>query len=366
MAFGENNEDLAFCTQLLLKVLELPIAQGTKERDSVQHSILKSFLKSNAIQMELLHILAAKAVCHFFLQSLDHRTPACIKREGSESSSTPDEEISVRDFSLHSDSREENVAAAATTLPPFDLIRYAAWEGDAHSGDIPQQCVRIPVIPGVTQSILLTCQWRDQGHGNSKGQLFVIAKNNVISPTESGKAGPDAAASVAKGTVIWESPIVSHETTALEMSFVPRADAEYYVYQKVGGGMNYLLDVENLKIHVTVHDRTFVCQACQTLQKCGALNNRDADPSFRLQLLLAVVRHLYQCTTNQGTGLKPCLLVTHFESHGFLVHKHALSKLQEMLECLVEFHSSSKTAQSVTTTNSQNDTDFRFRTYAAM
>jgi hypothetical protein len=243
-------------------------------------------------------------------------------------------------------------------LPPFTLIPYATWEGDADSGDIPLQCTRIPLLHGYTKSVRLTCQWKDEGYDSSKGQLIVIAKNADSVPSH--RTDQDSLPlPFDGGRVVWESPTASHELSSLDMSFFPREGEIYFLFQKPGG--EHLIHIEDLMVHMTVLDDGALAQALKNLLKCGALNRRDEDRSFNSRLLVAATAGLLQAAKDgypQTTAL-----ATFFESNGFPIHSRALRPLQEMLQCLIEFNDQRDAG---TFTSSSNVVELRFWTHAAM
>lgn len=63
----------------------------------------------------------------------------------------------------------------------------------------------VPVLfPRRTHSVVLTCRWRDQGYGNRKGKLFVVA---FPSNDDVRKAAME---SIENGMIVYESPLASH------------------------------------------------------------------------------------------------------------------------------------------------------------
>lgn len=351
MVFGENNDDLVFYTKLFIKVIESFLKEVNGECEPLHFSILQSFLELNGLQLNPSALETMRTVCHFFLQYCDHQTPLSM------------ETWRAGDLRTHNQTEDQK----EIEFPPFILIPYATWEGDDDSGNIPLQCTRIPVIYGSTKSVRITCVWKDEGYAISRGQLFVIAKEGKSFPSY--ETGKDPTLPFGGGRVVWESPTVQHELSFLDMSFVPRDDEIYYIFQKPGG--EHLIHIEDLTMHITIQggDASALALAFRSLIVCGALNRRDEDHSFHFRLLVAATASLLKAAKDDGCSQETAL-AAFFESNGFPIHNRALRPLQEMLQCLIEFHDQRGTGNLVTSTQNvdhhDSDGELRFRTHAAM
>jgi exonuclease VII small subunit len=342
MVVGERNQDLVFCTKLLMSVIEMFLDQPN-EAQTVSFSILKSFLESNGFQVDRRSLLAVRLVCHFFLQYVDHQTPTCIDNSA----------IS----NLQSKTKRE------TVVPPFCLIPYDSWEGDNEYGNPPIQLTRIPLLHGSTKSLRLTCRYCDPN-----GKLVVIAKDpaDVI---EGGFFNCDWAPSDKAG-VVWESPIVSDEGQSVEISSVPVDGEAYYLYRKPDGTSEENdFHIENLNAHVTILDdgAGTLARAFKNMQKCAALNRPDEERLFQCRLLLAVADHLLQQKAKKKESHKEVsALVAFLESNGFPIHDQALRSLQEIVRYLVDLNDLWSAFKGSARMRPDDDSDMMFWTHSAM
>jgi hypothetical protein len=190
--------------------------------------------------------------------------------------------------------------ALSTLIPSYELIGSYIWHGEYMTGDIPIKSVRIPIFGIDPHTIQLTCRWKDQGWGNRKGKVFVVAQpqqhgsstsssrdNTDISSriTEDGRPRMEAdeAALFGEGRFVYKSPFTAaHHFEDLQIVFTPQKDEVYHLWVVVGGGGGHLLIVEDLCVRTLVFDdsdRTFQ-KAYASLHKHGVIDTcEDSDLS---------------------------------------------------------------------------------------
>lgn len=103
----------------------------------------------------------------------------------------------------------------STLLDPTPLaFRSPLFGTRDEASNTPRRAIWIPVLlPHRTHSVVLTCQWRDQGYGNRKGALFVVAVPAEDDPNE------ETLESIENGKIVYQSPLAPHEQESLTISF---------------------------------------------------------------------------------------------------------------------------------------------------
>jgi len=177
-----------------------------------------------------------------------------------------------------------------------------------------------------TKSIRLSCTW--QGDAGGKLYLFAEPKNvETCSQLEYDRFG-------GIGRLVWESPVVSHEATPLEMTFTPNDNEKYRLYHDTGTG-DHLLHINMLCVEFTILDdctsRTLEYTYKELLSNGALDSRRDDDASFQIRLLLAATAFL-QCNAASQT-----LLHQFFQSQDLEVEKASLSCVLDLLTSLLEF-----------------------------
>lgn len=101
--------------------------------------------------------------------------------------------------------------------------------------------------PNKPHTVYLRCRWKDQGWGNKKGMLSVVAK---------GGRAPNDDKPCSKLVVCGETP-APHQWSPLSLSFCPDTEDEekdpYAIWVRVGGGGGHQLNVEDLCIRVLTY-----------------------------------------------------------------------------------------------------------------
>ena len=127
------------------------------------------------------------------------------------------------------------------------------------TGDIPIKSVQIPVFGIDPHTVCLKCRWKDQGWGNRKGKLFVVAQGSAASKDtttcqEGRHMEADETALFGEGRFVYKSPVAAaHDFEDLQIMFTtPQKDETYHLWVVVGGGGGHKLFVVDLCAHTLV------------------------------------------------------------------------------------------------------------------
>lgn len=180
-----------------------------------------------------------------------------------------------------------NGSLSLSCLRSTTFVEYVAWSGGYVDGDTPRKYQRIPILfPRRIHSVGLSLRWEDQGWGNRKGQIYVVAvatREKIATTTTTTLAETQTPESSLPqdrfngGRLVYESPIAKHNDEPLRMSFCPKADETYYLWYKVGGGGGHELKLQNIRVHMLVQMDVGrnLCRNFSALHRHGIL-----DPLF--------------------------------------------------------------------------------------
>ncbi|KAL3910468.1 MAG: hypothetical protein SGARI_002110, partial [Bacillariaceae sp.] len=141
--------------------------------------------------------------------------------------------------------------------PRYELVYSTiAHDGDVMTGDVPVKSVQIPIFYQNPQSVVLKCQWKDQGWGNRKGRIYVVEHHDNDESRHRTETEDDDQRAIDDlfegGKVVYKSPVATHDLEPLEISFVPkpakssdRRPPRYHLWFVVGGGGGHSLTIEN-------------------------------------------------------------------------------------------------------------------------
>jgi hypothetical protein len=250
--------------------------------------------------------------------------------------------LSTKDaHSLNQTSRALHADLCLSTLSPAFQIcssdTQRVLRGDVLTGDHPQRGAKIPIFFGSSvHSVILTCQWRDQGWGNRKGELFVLGfpDNKNHDPNNFSFSG---------GRLVCRSQIAPHLEEHLKFSFNPRRNEIYYIWFKIGGGGGHELRLRNLRVHTTVFDDRdrALAKTFQALSNMGALSPLTEQPQIpgfnnQLQLLLLAVIASLKSTISRNEV--PDLILSQFlASNDIEVNEATLAALEELVQYVIQY-----------------------------
>ena len=87
-------------------------------------------------------------------------------------------------------------------------------------------------------SMRLNANWRDQGWGNRKGEVFITTTS--ITPFR-------------QDDIVVKSGIAEHRSRQLYLEFKPQPGKKYYLMYKVGGGGGHSLHVSDVNLTFMIH-----------------------------------------------------------------------------------------------------------------
>eukprot|EP00531_Pseudo-nitzschia_arenysensis_P013191 CAMPEP_0116132292 /NCGR_PEP_ID=MMETSP0329-20121206/9468_1 /TAXON_ID=697910 /ORGANISM="Pseudo-nitzschia arenysensis, Strain B593" /LENGTH=188 /DNA_ID=CAMNT_0003626793 /DNA_START=165 /DNA_END=731 /DNA_ORIENTATION=- len=88
-------------------------------------------------------------------------------------------------------------------------------------------------------TVFLKCDWKDQGWGNRKGEMYVVANGSQETDWPS----------VENSVVCRSRERAGHEWSTLSLSFRPESD-KYGIWYKIGGGGGHRLLVKKISVRV--------------------------------------------------------------------------------------------------------------------
>ncbi len=193
---------------------------------------------------------------------------------------------------------EGRVNVNALHPTPFPSMQV---EDRHYPGEIPQPCeprLQMPCDVSNIHSITLRTQWKDQGWGNRKGGLMIVATPATTTTTATHRA--TAIADGTRGgtaeehhpnhesTTAAEDPFdgglvvamtdtcAPHEWEQVELTFYPNDRDHYHLWFRVGGGGGHMLSLKDAQVQVFVFDdaqatyqKTYEC-----LYNVGFLNSK--------------------------------------------------------------------------------------------
>lgn len=165
-------------------------------------------------------------------------------------------------------------------LPPIDAIRFGSTYKALHSklsltvtparqiihsfiehdrNDDPHYGFQIPTTPQdtVAHSCCLMMNWRDQGWGNRKSRVFVVAEEmgRVHDRSSGGHEGRNKSNErFGGGKVVYSSAIALHEEQMLAVVFTPKQNETYHCWYAVGGGGGHSILLRDVRVQALVID----------------------------------------------------------------------------------------------------------------
>ena len=138
-------------------------------------------------------------------------------------------------------------------------------------------------------TVCLMCKWKDQGYGDCKGRIYVVAHTTHYDKNET---CDDEQMLFDGGKVVCTSPLVSHSMEPLVITFTPSSNNNpttttttteqtdttyYYLWLKVGGGN--LLFIENLNVYTLVFDniQRTIRDTYAKLSNLGVIDGKGED-----------------------------------------------------------------------------------------
>jgi len=274
----------------------------------------------------------------------------------------PYDAVNVSRASKHLRSR---LSLAITRPTPF-LSKYSRENDD----DLMHYGFEIPMMvsQASVHTMRVAMKWNDQGWGNRKGKLMIVAENKNQSYDRS-----DQRMGLGYSRVMYESRIARHSKRRLNIEFKTMHGESYHLWYVVGGGGGHALNLYNMKVQALVFDESklttkasdFITRSngCLLRWDEGLLSHnhfsrqlrRDSFGSIRWDDRLSSYNQPRQlrcdtfttnalasasCLLEEGESIPPPL-VSYFESHG--VSESNLSvELIQAIESALDYWSQKK------------------------
>jgi len=201
------------------------------------------------------------------------------------------------------------------------------WYGTQdETSNTPSRSVWIPVLfPNRTHSIILTCNWRDQGYGNRKGGLFVVEVDVNDDPNTT------TLESIENGKIVYQSPVAPHEEEYLQMSFNYSPSKAYYLWFRIGGGGGHQLVVRNLEMHTIIHDSpgNWISRTYEALESQEFIQ-------FHNDFSLRMLRFIATIGQEENTQAARVHLAAFLSATGFDVSETSMKALGEIATALLK------------------------------
>lgn len=207
-------------------------------------------------------------------------------------------------------------------LGPF--IRHGGvWDGM----EFVKLC-RLPVwMMPRAHSLILSCQWRDQGWGNRKSRLAVVAfpstafQQDIIPPRITGKSLPWGG-----GRLVYLSPTdAPHQLVPLRVTLPitrPKENEGYVLFARAGNGGGHSVEIRDISLRSVIfdeEDRT-VSKVFQALHRVGFFAS-PSPPSV----------------SNDQSSMH-ATIVARLQSSGYFPDSKSVQSLEEISEWLVAEH----------------------------
>ena len=288
---------------------------------------------------------------------------------------------------------EGRVNVNALHPTPFPSMQV---EDRHYHGDIPQPCeprLQMPCDVSNIHSITLRTQWKDQGWGNRKGGLMIVATPATATSTtrratataEGTPGGTNDdhnldSTKAAEAEDLFDGGLIvatthtcaPHEWEQVEITFYPNDRDHYYLWFRVGGGGGHMLSIKDAQVQVFVFDdaqatyqKTYEC-----LYNVGCLNSKTEPlvprrppvlprweqiprpfltaPAFNgkrpklgigimfyQKLLLGVCRSLQQMKECEHNSASPTIISPILEcllDHGVPIDKQSVSAIEDFVQ----------------------------------
>lgn len=198
--------------------------------------------------------------------------------------------------------------------------------GDYAAGDEETPWLHLPIpFRRRVHSVTVVVRWRDQGWGNQKGQIRIVARRTTP------RHPVDSDAPFHGGKSVAESPIAEHTTTECRLMFVPIQGRAYQLYYRVGGGGGHSLQFFSARVYTTVFDdeERYISNNYRMLHRAKALGPNLVGNTFYPELLVRASKSMRR---QLAAGEEPDILLSFLlEEYSIPVNEPSLVALEEVL-----------------------------------
>mmetsp|Transcript_29779 Transcript_29779/g.63766 ORF Transcript_29779/g.63766 Transcript_29779/m.63766 type:complete len:182 (-) Transcript_29779:141-686(-) len=123
--------------------------------------------------------------------------------------------------------------------------------GAHRTGHIPVKCVDLGDLNQV-HTASVRCEWWDQGWGNYKGRIWIVALPASIEDRPLSELSLEERLNLEGGRIVYSSPIAPRQRETLTINFSPKMEENYHLWYEVGGGGGHKLFISNLRLKTLV------------------------------------------------------------------------------------------------------------------
>uniref|UniRef100_A0A7S3L5C1 F-box domain-containing protein n=1 Tax=Amphora coffeiformis TaxID=265554 RepID=A0A7S3L5C1_9STRA len=236
-------------------------------------------------------------------------------------------------------SRSLHQSIPLSSLDPIDTLPEQSLIGGIRNGDDFVRWYRLPIWMPRVHSLILKCNWADQGWGNRKGRLAVVA----FSQLESGQVPParipahhdtDQPAAWGGGRLVYLTPQdAPHQREALRATIPhPTQGESFFVFARAGGGGGHEIRVSDVSLQTIIFDKEDRCtsKTFKAMNAAGFLE-KNHPTGFGLDLLGIVIKMLLDNHPPNVRSNPLCAkLLSLLEDNGFSVTLDSLIALEEI------------------------------------
>mmetsp|Transcript_28527 Transcript_28527/g.43132 ORF Transcript_28527/g.43132 Transcript_28527/m.43132 type:complete len:357 (+) Transcript_28527:225-1295(+) len=225
---------------------------------------------------------------------------------------------------------QESLGMSKIRLPFSSKCTNFKWVGPVRNGDIPRRSISLPlVMQNRVHTIILRGTYHDQGWGDTKGKLYVVA----------------SADKARRHRLVAESLSAKHRESPLELEFnTVDDDVTYTLWYKVGSGGSHSLSLNNLALELIMFDEPgfYISKNFHALDSRQALSLQTSF-HFHFLLLQKVARVLLDQIED---GDNPDINMTSFmESTGIDMNPKSLLALEQITSSMMEASSANRDAE---------------------
>ena len=225
-------------------------------------------------------------------------------------------------------------------LKPPQSLDNGSWDGEIENGDDFVLCYPLPVwSTSRVHSILFSCQWRDQGWGNRKSRLAVVAFSQSMFVAEQDQIPfrIDRHHLWGGGRLVYITPTdAPHGVQSLRFALpCPREKEVYMLYNRAGGGGGHQIRISDVTLQTFIfdnEDRSF-SNTFRALKEAGVLRSDDqallglklVSSSTRMLLCNNLLLHQHPAQNAHCTELMALL-----KEYGFRVDENSVRALDEI------------------------------------
>jgi len=212
--------------------------------------------------------------------------------------------------------------------------------GAVYDGNDFVGCYRLPVWMPHVHSLIFRCNWVDQGWGDRKGLLAVVAYPSVDAeqlpeniPANDSRY-PRVWSVGGRGRLVYITrQFVPHHRDALRITLPrPKPGESFFLFALAGGGGGHEIHISDVTLQTIVFDKEdrSISKTFLAMNAAGFLT-RNHPTSFGLDLLGTVIEMLLQNRSSDETSNPVCAhLVKLLEENGFSISLDSLRALEEI------------------------------------